>query len=144
MNFFNFGALEIIFILVIMIIFLGPDQVVKLARNLGSFIRKITQSEFWVSMWRTSREIRDLPKILADETGLRESLDEINTSTKKIIADVDKIRKDLNEEQDFNRSEIRNTIAGLNHSNEELKKHTTTETFPDESSENFNHPLSDK
>ena len=111
-----------------MIIFLGPDQVVKLARNLGELIRNITQSEFWVSMWRTSREIRNLPKILADETGLQESLNEINTSTKEIIADVNQIRKDLNVEKELHGSEIRKTIAEINSSNEELKKHAAIET----------------
>lgn len=137
MKFFNFGGLEIIFILVIMIIFLGPDQVAKLAKNLGSLIRKITQSEFWGSIWRTSREIRNLPRTLADETGLQESLNEIQNSTKGIIADVGQIRKDLDEEQELHRSEIRKTVTELNRANEEMKKRAAAGNPPNESSKNL-------
>ncbi|MCD4753829.1 MAG: twin-arginine translocase TatA/TatE family subunit [Anaerolineaceae bacterium] len=137
MKFFNFGGLEIIFILVIMIIFLGPDQVAKLAKNLGSLIRKITQSEFWGSIWRTSREIRDLPRTLADETGLQERLNEIQNSTKGIIADVGQIRKDLDEEQELHRSEIRKTVTELNRANEEMKKRAAAGNPPNESSKNL-------
>jgi len=137
MKFFNFGSLEIIFILVIMIIFLGPDQVAKLAKNLGIYIRKITQSEFLSSIWRTSREIRNLPRTLVDETGLQESLNEIQNSTKEIIADVDQIRKDLDQEQKLHQSEIRKTVTELNRANEEMKKRAAAGNPPTESSKNL-------
>lgn len=126
MKLFNFGGLEIIFILVIMIIFLGPGQVAALAGNLGRFIRKITRSEFWVTIWRTSREIRNLPKTLVEETGLQESLDEIQQTTNELKSDVEQIQKDLNEEGQFQKNELNKTVSDLNQANQEMRKRTLT------------------
>ena len=126
MKIFNFGGLEIIFILVIMIIFLGPGQVATLAGNLGRFIRKITRSEFWVTIWQTSREIRNLPKTLVEETGLQESLDEIQQTTNELKSDVAQIQKDLNEESQFQKDELNKTVSDLNQANQELRKRALT------------------
>ena len=126
MKLFNFGGLEIIFIIVIMIIFLGPGQVATLAGNLGRFIRKITRSEFWVSIWQTSREIRNLPKTLVEETGLQESLDEIQQTQKELQSDVDQIKNDLDEETKLQKNEINKTVSELNQANRELRKRATT------------------
>ena len=126
MKIFNFGALEIVFILIIMIIFLGPGQVATLAGNLGRFIRKITRSEFWVSIWQTSREIRNLPKTLAAESGLQESLEEIQQTTNEIRADVDDLQKELKAEQKYSKEEIEKAASDLRKANQEVIKRTTT------------------
>jgi Sec-independent protein translocase protein TatA len=78
--------------MVVMIIFLGPDQIVELAAKLGRAIRKITHSEIWMSIWQTSREIRNIPKTLADETGLEESINDIKGT-------ANELKKDLGEAQ---------------------------------------------
>ncbi len=77
MNFFNFGPLEIVFILIIMIIALGPKKMVETAQSLGKFMRKIVKSPLWHTVMDTSRELRDLPSKLVREAGLEEDLSEL-------------------------------------------------------------------
>ena len=126
MKLFNFGGLEVIFILVIMIIFLGPGQVATLAGNLGRFIRKITRSEFWVTVWQTSRDIRNLPKTLVEETGLQESLNEIQQTQNELQSDMNQVKKDLDEETKTQKSEINKAVSELNKANREMRKRATT------------------
>lgn len=77
MNFFNFGPLEIIFILIIMIIVLGPKKMVETAQSLGKFMRKIVKSPLWHTVMDTSRELRDLPTKLVRDAGLEQDLSEL-------------------------------------------------------------------
>ncbi|HOJ00349.1 MAG TPA: twin-arginine translocase TatA/TatE family subunit [Anaerolineaceae bacterium] len=72
------GLSEIIFILVLMIVVLGPKKMAEGARDLGKTIRKVTHSQFWKNVMQTSREIKDLPRKIMDETELEDNLREIN------------------------------------------------------------------
>ncbi len=72
------GVSEIIFILILMVIILGPKKMVEGARDLGKTIRKVTQSQFWKDAMQTSREIRDIPRKIIDEAGIEDDVKEIN------------------------------------------------------------------
>jgi len=77
MNFLNFGPMEIAFILVIMIVVLGPKQMVESAQKLGAFIRKAVKSPLWTTIMDTSKELRELPTRLVREAGIEEDIKEI-------------------------------------------------------------------
>lgn len=72
------GASEIIFILILMVIILGPKKMVEGARDLGKTIRKVIHSQFWKDAVQTSREIRDIPRKIIDEAGIEDDVKEIN------------------------------------------------------------------
>ncbi len=72
------GVSEIIFILILMVIILGPKKMVEGARDLGKTIRKVTHSQFWKDAMQTSREIRDIPRKIIDEAGIEDDVKEIN------------------------------------------------------------------
>jgi sec-independent protein translocase protein TatB len=94
MKLFNIGILELIFILVIALIFLGPDGIVKTARSLGRTIRKIIRSPIWSMMIDTQRELREVPTKLVREAGLEEDLAEIRKTSqelKKVSGEVGQI-----------------------------------------------------
>ncbi len=84
MNILGIGPLELIFIIIIMILVLGPQQMVTTARKAGVYIRKIVKSPMWGTIMDTSREIRDIPTRLVREAGLEEDLREIRSSTQSI------------------------------------------------------------
>ena len=95
MKILNVSPLELIFLLVIVIIFLGPNQIVTLANRLGKLIRTVTHSEFWINVTRTADDLRRLPKEIAQESGLQESLDEINQTTQSVKQDLNTTQKEL-------------------------------------------------
>jgi Sec-independent protein translocase protein TatA len=81
MNILGIGPLELVFIVVIMILVLGPEQMVSTARKTGAFFRKVVKSPLWHTIMDTSRELRDLPTRIVREAGIEEELKEIKTST---------------------------------------------------------------
>ena len=82
MNFLNLGIGEVIFIILIALIIFGPGNMVKTAREIGAFIRKVTKSPYWQEVWATRRELTELPKMIAKEAQLDETLRDLNKETK--------------------------------------------------------------
>ena len=44
MNFFGMGALELVFILVVALLVLGPNKMVDVARTLGKYVRELQRA----------------------------------------------------------------------------------------------------
>jgi Sec-independent protein translocase protein TatA len=82
MNFLNLGIGEIIFILIIAMIIFGPANLVKTAREIGSFIRKVTKSPYWQEVWATRRDLTEIPKMIVKEAQLDETIRDLNKETK--------------------------------------------------------------
>ncbi len=72
MEILGIGPLEFVFIVLIALIVLGPKDLVKAGRTLGSWMRKIVTSPEWRSVQQASREIRHLPTRLMRESSLEE------------------------------------------------------------------------
>ena len=81
MQIFGIGPLELLFILVIMILVLGPRGMVKAARESGKYIRKVTRSPLWAEIVGTSREMRNLPAKIIKDAGIQDEIDELRRST---------------------------------------------------------------
>jgi len=88
MKFFNLGLAEIILIVVLALIILGPGNMVKTAREVGAFIRRITKSPYWQEVWATRRELNEIPKILAKEANLDETIKDLNRETRELHSSV--------------------------------------------------------
>jgi Sec-independent protein translocase protein TatA len=82
MNIFGIGPLEIIFILIIGILVLGPEGMVEAGRKLGKFLRSIIRSSWWQNVRRGVNEIQYLPQKLIREAELEE-LNELSRITKE-------------------------------------------------------------
>ena len=87
MDFFGVGPLEILLVLVIALIVMGPKDMAKAGRTIGSFLRRIVTSPTWSTIQDASREIRYLPNKLMREAGLEE--------LRKQLPDTQTIAKDL-------------------------------------------------
>jgi sec-independent protein translocase protein TatB len=72
MEFLGVGPLELLFILVIALIVLGPRDIAKFARTAGRLLNQLYHSEAWGALNRASREVRNLPNRLAREAQLEE------------------------------------------------------------------------
>jgi Sec-independent protein translocase protein TatA len=81
MKFLNVGALELLFILLLAFIVLGPEKAIKTAGDVARWIRDLTKSEFWRDLVSTSKEIQNLPKALIEDDELQRTFDDIKRST---------------------------------------------------------------
>ena len=96
MEFLGISPVELLVIIVILFLVLGPQDLVKLGGTLGHAIRNLRESGTWRSIQDARRQLRDLPDQLAKEAGyedvktigkeLREEIKE----TKATLTDLDK------------------------------------------------------
>ena len=96
MNFLGVGPLELIFILLIAIIVVGPRDISKTARTLGRYLNNIYRSEAWRTITETSRTLRGLPNRLAREAALEE-LDEVGQSLNRTRQEMAQELSDIDE-----------------------------------------------
>jgi len=87
MDIFGIGPLEFVLILIIMLIILGPNDMVKAGRSIGTFLRKLILSDEWRIVQQAGKEFRNLPDRLVREAGIDE--------LKKDLPSMDEIRKEL-------------------------------------------------
>ncbi|MBI3163001.1 MAG: twin-arginine translocase TatA/TatE family subunit [Chloroflexi bacterium] len=73
MEILGVGASELIFILIIALIVLGPRDMQKAGKTIGKWLRNIVTSDGWKVFQQTSRELRTLPNKL-----IRDANDELN------------------------------------------------------------------
>ncbi len=67
MEFLNIGGLELVLILVVAFIVLGPKQITKFGKDFGVWVRKLNKNETFRDVIQTTDEIRNYPrKILQD------------------------------------------------------------------------------
>ena len=70
MEIFGIGASELVFIILIAIIVLGPKDMQKAGRSIGRFLNQLIRSDGWKVFQRTSNELRNLPRNLMREANM--------------------------------------------------------------------------
>jgi sec-independent protein translocase protein TatB len=70
MEIFGIGAPELVFVIIIALIVLGPKDMQKAGRTIGRWLNQLIQSEGWKAFQQTSREIRNLPTNLMREANM--------------------------------------------------------------------------
>jgi sec-independent protein translocase protein TatB len=88
MQIFNLGIGEILFILLIAVIVLGPERIVISSRQAGRWIRAVTSNRVWHDIVATSQELREIPNQLMEETGLNVDMDEIKSGFSTINSEI--------------------------------------------------------
>ena len=84
MEFLGIGPLELLLIFVIILLILGPKDMIKTGNTIGEFIRKVLKSEGWQAVRKASKEMRTLPNKLAREAGIQEFEKEMREAAKDI------------------------------------------------------------
>jgi Sec-independent protein translocase protein TatA len=84
MEIFGIGPLELVLIFIIIMVVLGPNEMVKGARKLAEWIRKIRQSD----LWKTSKEISELPKQVMKETGLQDEIRQLQDVSSRTMSEA--------------------------------------------------------
>lgn len=85
MDIFGIGPLELIFIVIIVLLVLGPKEMVSALRTIGKLLRGIVTSDWWSSTKQTIQDVRKLPYDIMREAGMEDdllALDEIRSATK--------------------------------------------------------------
>lgn len=74
MDFLNLGWPEILFILVLAFIILGPSRITEVGRKLGESFRKLSRNAVFRDVVQTTDEIRNYPRKIINEAMLDQPL----------------------------------------------------------------------
>lgn len=86
MEIFGIGASELLFILIIAIIVLGPRDMQKAGKTIGRWLNRLVRSDSWRALQRASQEVRRLPTHLMREANLdSEELREMDREIRRSI-----------------------------------------------------------
>jgi Sec-independent protein translocase protein TatA len=81
-DFLGIGPLELMFVILIALIVIGPKDMSKTARSAGRYLNRMYRSETWRAVTQASRTLQTLPNRLAREAQLEE-LDEVRKDLDK-------------------------------------------------------------
>lgn len=95
MGFFNIGIPELILVLTIMLVFLGPDKLRESSRNLARFIRKVVRSETWRNFSVMYQEMKHYPEEIMKEVNLEETMKELDEINNRAQAELDQIQTSI-------------------------------------------------
>lgn len=70
MNILGIGPLELVLIVIILLLFFGPQDLAALARKAGDLVRKVKQSEVWKAVRQSDRTIRQFGEDILSDTDL--------------------------------------------------------------------------
>ena len=74
MEFLGVGPTELIFIIIIALIVLGPKGLAKTGSTIGRWLNNLIQSDGWKVMQSTTKQLRNLPTQLMREDNLKNFL----------------------------------------------------------------------
>jgi sec-independent protein translocase protein TatB len=84
MDILGIGASELIFIIIIALIVLGPKDMQKAGKTIGRWLNQLVRSDGWKVFQKTSREMRNLPTNLMREANM--DLNEAEKDIRKAMA----------------------------------------------------------
>lgn len=96
MDFLGIGPLELLFILLIILLVVGPRDIAKTGRSVGRLLNQVYRSESWKMLNEASRTLRTLPNRLAREASLEE-LDAVRKSVQETSDQISQEMKDVDE-----------------------------------------------
>lgn len=79
MEILGVGLSELIFVIIIALIVLGPKDMQKAGKTVGKWMRDVVTSDWWKIFQQTSRELRTLPNKL-----MREANEDLNQVQQEI------------------------------------------------------------
>ncbi len=83
MDILGIGLPELVLIMIVVLIIMGPKDMEKAGRTIGKFLRKVITSDGWKMFQQTSREIRTLPHRLMREAN--EELQQVEKTVNQSI-----------------------------------------------------------
>ena len=95
MEILGIGAQELIFIVIIALIVLGPRDMQKAGKTIGRWLNQLVNSDTWKIFQQTSGELRNLPRNLMKEANmemretereLRRTMDQIDPRPTRSVA----------------------------------------------------------
>ena len=84
MDLLGVGPLELVLILLIVFLVIGPNDMAATGKKIGRFLSTVRKSEFWQGVNQITKEVRTLPNTLMREADLEDLKKELDNDAKEI------------------------------------------------------------
>ena len=84
MDILGIGLPELILIFIILMVVLGPDELITTGKNIGEFFNILIHSEQWEKAKEVNRQVRNLPNRLAREANIEDMEQDIKVTIESI------------------------------------------------------------
>lgn len=84
MDLLGVGPLELVFVLLIVFLVIGPNDLAATGKKIGRFLSAVRKSEFWRGVNQISKEVRTLPNTLMREAELEDLQKDLDKDAKTI------------------------------------------------------------
>ena len=111
MQIFGVGPLELLLILVLALVIMGPQDMVGTARKLGGWIYRMVRSPTWRAIMETTQEFRDLPTKIVRDAGLDEAIKEIKNTADQVKSEMEATTREISSEMQAATTEINREIS---------------------------------
>ena len=106
MQIFGVGPLELLMILILALVIMGPQDMVGTARRLGQWVYSVVRSPTWRAIMETSADLRELPTKLVREAGLDEAIKEVKDTADQVQAEMAATTREINAEMQSVSSDV--------------------------------------
>lgn len=96
MDIFGIGPLELVLIMIVALIVMGPNDMAKAGRTVGRTLRMIVTSQTWQVIRLFMKEMRGMPNRLMRESQFDEVVKEVSQEIKQPIAEIKATAKETN------------------------------------------------
>lgn len=93
MEILGVGPMELILILIIALIVLGPNDMVKAGKTLGRWMRRVVTSPQWAAITQIWSGMRTLPNRLMREAGLEDQINDLRQTQDELRQQVNEVMK---------------------------------------------------
>lgn len=100
MTILGIGPLELILVLVLALVILGPEDMVGTSRKIGQWVYRVVRSPTWRSILATSQDLRDLPQKIIRDAGLEETMKDIQQTAEDVKTDLSNTTRELTAEME--------------------------------------------
>jgi Sec-independent protein translocase protein TatA len=110
MNILGIGPLELVLFVLIALVVLGPNDIVKVSKNLGDWIRKVRKSDTWDNVIKMTDEVKKIPQNLIEESGIddiKKDLTKAGSEIKREFVDIEELNRELNRYKAENENELK-------------------------------------
>ena len=98
MEILGIGPLELLFIVLLALLILGPKDMVRMGKSLGQGLSKLVKSDTWKTVRQASDKVRSLPNELMREAGIEEMKQSLDSGVIQPLRDTRKSLDSLESE----------------------------------------------
>jgi sec-independent protein translocase protein TatB len=91
MEILGIGPLELLFIVLIALLILGPKDMVRMGKGLGQGLNKLVRSDLWKTAREASEKVRTLPTELMREAGMEDMKKSLGAEGIPSLQDIGKL-----------------------------------------------------